>query len=157
MTDVATASAIRVSEQEAELALAEAHAVLAAVGDDGYRQQLDELVEAIEAGSLGEDEAATLEPIVELALQTGRARALYGPPGEQAALRLYRKLPGGKALARSASEVSAALASLQGQRLEGATVTATGPGTFSVTLATDEGTLTVRLDRQGARVASVEV
>ena len=157
MSDVVTAPFVRVTEQEADLALAEVRAVLAAVGDDGYREQLEELLTALEAGALDEAEAATLEPIVELALQTGRARALYGPPGEQAALRLYRKLPGGKALQETAREVSAALASLQGRRLEGASVTATGPGSFSVSVATDEGTVTVRLDRQGARVTSVEV
>lgn len=99
----------------------------------------------------------TLEPILELALQAGRIRAVYGPPGEQAALRLYRKLPRGAALQHSAREVSEALGSLQGHRLEGATLTAVGPGAYTLSIATDEGRLAVRLDRQGARITSVEV
>ncbi len=83
--------------------------------------------------------------------------AIYGPPGETAALRLYRKLPRGVALQASAREVSEALSSLQGHRLEGATLTAVGPGSYTLALATDEGRLSIRLDRQGARISSVEV
>ena len=44
-----------------------------------------------------------------------------------------------------------------GPRLEGATISAHGPGAFTLSLATDEGKLSIRLDRQGARVTSVEV
>ena len=100
---------------------------------------------------------STLEPILELALQAGRIRAIYGPPGETAALRLYRKLPRGAALQQSAREVSEALSSLQGHTLEGATLTAVGPGAYTLSLATAEGRLSVKLDRQGARITSVEV
>ena len=148
---------IRLSEPEAELALAEVRAVLAAAGSDEYRAQLDELVEGIESGVLDERQALVLEPIVELALQAGRIRAIYGPPGETAALRLYRKLPRGNALRQSAEEVSDALTSLAGHRLEGATLTAIGPGAYTLSLATEEGRLTIKLDRQGARVTSIEV
>ena len=36
-------------------------------------------------------------------------------------------------------------------------MSAYGPGSFTLTVATAEGKLTLRLDRQGARVTSVEV
>lgn len=153
----AVASGIRVGEAEQELALAETRAVLAAAASEDYRGQLMELEGALESGVLGDRHAPTLEPILELALQAGRIRAVYGPPGETAALRLYRKLPRGRALQDSARAVSDALASLQGHRLEGATLTAVGPGAYTLSLATDEGRLSVRLDRQGARITSVEV
>jgi hypothetical protein len=148
---------VRLSEPAAELALAETRAVLAAAASEDYREQLLELEEAIESGILEDRHALTLEPILELALQAGRIRAVYGPPGETAALRLYRKLPRGAALQDSAREVSEALGSLQGHRLEGATLTAIGPGAYTLALATDDGRLSVRLDRQGARITSVEV
>ena len=157
MSSALTGSEIRLAESESELALAETRAVLAAAGSEDYRLQLDELVAAIVSGVLEEGHATTLEPILELALQAGRIRAIYGPPGETAALRLFRKLPRGKALRQSAEDVSDALASLQGHRLEGATLTAVGPGAFTLALATDEGRLTIKLDRQGARLTSVEV
>jgi hypothetical protein len=157
MAESLVASPIRVSETERELALAETQAVLAAASFGDYRDQLVELEEAIEAGLLDEHHALTLEPILELALQAGRIRAIYGPPGETAALRLYRKLPRGAALQQSAREVSQALGSLQGHVLEGATLTAVGPGAYTLSLATDEGRVSVKLDRQGARITSVEV
>jgi hypothetical protein len=157
MSETVTTFEIRLPDAEAELALAETNAVLAAASAEGYRAELAALVEAIGSGSLGEAETASLEPILELALQTGRVRAIYGPPGEQTALRLYRRLPRGRELQRSAREVGEALSSLQGHVLEGATVSAYGPGAFTLTLATTEGKLAVRLDRQGARVTSVEV
>jgi hypothetical protein len=157
MSNALAASGIRLSESEGELALAETQAVLAAAASADYREQLVELEAAIESGLLEERHALTLEPILELALQAGRIRGVYGPPGETAALRLYRKLPRGQALQQSARDVSDALGSLQGHRLEGATLTAVGPGAYTLSLATDEGRLTIRLDRQGARIASVEV
>ena len=157
MSETLTPAEITLPDAEAELALQETNAVLAAAGAEGYRAELTSLVEAIGSGSLGGAEAAALEPILELSLQTGRIRAIYGPPGEQAALRLYRRLPRGRELQRSAREVSEALSSLHGQALEGVTVSAYGPGSFTLTVATAEGKLTLRLDRQGARVTSVEV
>ncbi len=157
MSNAVAGASIRISDSEAELALAETRAVLAAGVSDGYREQLTELEEALESGELEASDATTLEAILELALQAGRIRGIYGPPGETAALRLYRKLPRGAALQKSAREVSNALTSLQGHRLEGATLTAVGPGAYTLSLATDEGRLSIRLDRQGARITSVEV
>jgi hypothetical protein len=157
MSDAAVAAGIKVSETERELALAETRAVLAAASSEEYRQELLELEEALEDGRLDDRHALTLEPILELALQAGRIRAIYGPPGETAALRLYRKLPRGAALQQSAREVSEALSSLQGHTLEGATLTAVGPGAYTLAIATAEGRLSVKLDRQGARITSVEV
>lgn len=153
----AVATAIKVSETESELALSETRAVLAAASSEDYREQLLDLDEALEERVLDDRHALTLEPILELALQSGRIRAIYGPPGETAALRLYRKLPRGAALQQSAREVSEALSSLQGHTLEGATLTAVGPGAYTLSIATAEGQLSVKLDRQGARISSVEV
>jgi hypothetical protein len=157
MSDAVATAGIKIGETEQELALAETRAVLAAASAEDYREELGELEEALESGRLGEEHALTLEPIIELALQAGRIRAIYGPPGETAALRLYRKLPRGAALQQSAREVSEALTSLHGQTLEGATLTAVGPGAYTLSLATAEGRLSVKLDRQGARITSVEV
>jgi len=128
-------NAIAVSGEAAEVALGEAQAVLAMVQDDERRGRLAELLE--------------------LGLQTGRIRAQYGPGGEQAALRLFRKLPRGQELSESAREVSGALASLVGKPLTGARIEATGPGTFLVSLSTDGIELSARLDRNGVRLTSV--
>jgi hypothetical protein len=150
-----TTEPLRLRAEEREVALAEALAVLAVAGDEAYRDELAQLVAALDDSELGAGEAGTLERVVELGLQTGRIRAIYGPGGEQAALRLYRRLPGGSELGASAAAVSDALGALAGRTLQSIRVEATGPGAFALTLAVDGADFSVRLDRQGARVTSV--
>jgi hypothetical protein len=147
--------AVQLREEEREVALAEAQAVFALATEPGYRDELARLIAAVDEGDLGADEAATLERVVELALQTGRVRALYGPAGEQAALRLYRRLPRGSAAGASAREVTEALGALMGRRLDGIKVEATGPGSFALSLEVDGTDVAVRLDRQGVRLTSI--
>jgi hypothetical protein len=150
-------TAVALRGEERDVALAEVDAVRAAARDDGYRERLDALREAIEdEGTVGTEDAVELERLVTIALQSGRIRAVYGPGGEQALLRLYRKLPGGVELAQSALAVGEALSGLQGRTLEGLLLSAVGPGAFSLTVTAGGVQLKVHLDRQGARLASVE-
>ncbi len=150
-------SALPVRGEERELALAEVEAVLAAVPDGDYRARLDAVHAALEQGEpVAEEDAADLEQLVTIALQSGRARALYGPGGEQALLRLYRRLPGGIEARESATAVSEALAQLHGKPLERVSLTAVGPGRHSLALDAGGLRLLVHLDRNGARLASVE-
>lgn len=148
---------LALDSDEQEIALGEAQAVRAAAVDPGYRRRLGELEAAICRGVLSDDDTEALTAIVELALQTGRIRAVYGPSGEQAALRLYRRLPRGTALAESTRAVSQALAALRGRTLEGAELAAVGPGSYTLSLRTAEARVSLRLDRQGARLATVEI
>lgn len=143
--------------EAAEVALGEAQAVLALVQDDERRGRLADLVAAVQDGELGDHEAQALEELIELGLTTGRIRAVYGPAGEQAALKTYRRLPAGRELADGAREVTDALHALEGKRLEHVTVQSAGPGAFVVSVAVDGLELSVRLDRAGARVHSVGV
>ena len=148
---------VRVTEAEREVVAGEVQAVLAVAGDEAYRSDLFDLDEGIERGELGPAEQATLEHLLELGLQAGRIRALYGPGGEQAALRLYRRLPHGAEVDQTAKDVNAALASLEGRTLEGIQLRAVGPGAFAVTVQAGGAELSVHLDRQGARLQSVGV
>jgi hypothetical protein len=143
--------------EAAEVALGEAQAVLALVQDGERRGRLADLVAAVQEGELGEDEAQALEELIELGLTTGRIRSVYGPEGEQAALRTYRRLPGGRELADGAREVTEALAALEGRTLERVAVQSAGPGSFVVSLAVDGLELSVRLDRAGTRIHAVGV
>ena len=143
--------------EAAEVALGEAQAVLALVQDGERRGRLADLVAAVQDGELGDEDAQALEELIELGLSTGRIRSVYGPEGEQAALKTFRRLPGGRALVDSAEEVTAALAALEGKPLERVQVQSTGPGSFLLTLGVDGLELSIRLDRAGARVHSVGV
>ena len=144
-------------DDEREVARAEVEAVRDVLDGGGYRDLLDQLLVVLDDGREIEGaHADELDRLLTLALQSGRARALYGPGGEQAALRAFRKLPTGSELTQSTKAVDEALASLRGRPLDRLTVTAVGPGAFTLSVATDGPQLTVRLDRQGARVTSVE-
>ena len=150
-------SAIAVRGEAAEVASAEARAVLSMVQDEERRGKLADLVAAIEDGQVEGDDAQALEEVLELALQTGRVRALYGPEGETAALSLYRRLPRGKELSEAAREVTAALAALEGRAIEKVSVAASGPAAHVVTVSADGLELSIRLDRQGARLTTVGI
>ena len=76
--------------------------------------------------------ADELDRLLGLALQSGRLRAVYGPGGESAATRLYRRLPSGRDVGASAAEVNEALRSLSGQVLDDVVVTVHGPGAFGL-------------------------
>lgn len=150
-------SAIAIRGDAQEVALGEAQAVLSHVLDPERRGRLGDLIAAVQEGELGEDEAQALEELLTLGLETGRIRSVYGPEGEQAALKTFRRLPGGRALSESASEVTEALSALEGKTLEDVKVQCTGPGTFVLTLGVEGLELSVRLDRAGARIHSVGV
>ena len=152
-----TSAAVRLAGEAQEVALAEAQAVRAMAADDGYRERLAALVGAASEGEVGTEDAATLEELLELGLQSGRIRALYGPGGETAVLGLYRRLPRGAALAESAREVNEALRALEGRELGSIELRAVGPGAFTLSLSTGEVELSLKLDRQGARISSVGV
>ena len=150
-------SSLALSGEAQDVALAEAQAVLAMAKDEDYRARLASLQAAATEGEVDGEDAETLQELLEIGLQSGRLRALYGPGGEKAALGTHRRLPNGAALAESAREVSAALSALAGRELRSISLDATGPGTFSLSIAAGAAELTVRLDKQGVRLASVGV
>ena len=152
-----SASAITLGAEAQEVALAEAQAVLAMARDDDYRGRLASLQAAATEGEIEGADAETLQELLEIGLQSGRLRALYGPGGERAALATYRRLPNGAAVADSAREVSEALRALAGQELRSVSLEAIGPGAFTLSLTAGAAEITVRLDRQGARLHSVGV
>ena len=79
-----TEKPVSLQGEAGEVALAEATAVLAMVQDEDRRGRLADLIAAIEDGAVQGESAQALEELLELGLQTGRLRALYGPAGEQA-------------------------------------------------------------------------
>jgi hypothetical protein len=150
-------TAVRLSEEAREVALAETQAVLAMVHDEQRRERLAALVADVDEGEVDGGSAEALEEILELGLGTGRLRALYGPGGEQAALLAFRKLPRGAELARGARDVTEALHALEGRRIDAVSLANTGPGAYVLSLAAEGLELSVRVDRQGARIHSVGV
>ena len=150
-------TAVRLSEEAREVALAEAQAVLAMVHDERRRDRLAALVADVDEGEVEGASADALEELLELGLATGRLRALYGPGGEQAALLAFRKLPRGAELAAGAREVTEALQALEGKRIDSVSLSNVGPGAYVLSLGADGLDLSIRVDRQGARIHSVGI
>jgi HAMP domain-containing protein len=149
------ADAVRVRGEAAEVSRAEAQAVMAMVSDERRRSRLADVVAAVDEGRLDADDAAALGELLELGLSTGRLRSVYGPEGEQAALSLFRRLPQGKELSQSTSDLNEALESLAGRTIEKLSVHAVGPGEYGVSISTDGFELVLRLGRSGARISSI--
>jgi len=148
-------SSVELRGEAAEVILGEAQAVLAMVQDENRRARLADLIAAVADGEVADEDTDALGELLELGLQTGRVRAVYGPAGEQAALKVFRRLPRGRELDEAARKVTEALASLAGKPLESVRIQATAPGAFLLTLAAEGLELSVRLDRQGARLTGV--
>jgi hypothetical protein len=146
---------IRVTGEAAEVARAEAQAVLSMVQDESRRGRLADVVAAVDGGSVEGDDADALAELLELGLATGRLRSVYGPEGEQAALALFRRLPLGRELTESARELNGALEALEGRTIDKVSVTAVGPGEYGVTISTEDYEIVLRLGRAGARLATI--
>jgi hypothetical protein len=144
-------------EEAREVARAEAQAVLAAVRDEERRAKLGALLAAVDEGSVEGKDADALGELLELGLQTGRVRALYGPDGEQAALKVFRRLPAGRELGAAAKDVNEALKALEGRAIEKVSVSAVGPGQHAVTISADGLELTIKLGRDGALLGTVGI
>jgi hypothetical protein len=144
-----------VSGEAAEVARAEAQAVLAMVQDETRRGRLADVVAAVDDGAVEGADADALAELLELGLSTGRVRAIYGPEGEQAALALFRRLPLGKELTRSARDLNDALGALEGRTIDKISVNAVGPGEYGVTISTEDYEVVLRLGRAGARLATI--
>jgi hypothetical protein len=147
--------AVRVRGEAAEVSRAEAQAVMAMLDDEHRRARLADVVAAVEDGQVEGDDAAALGELLELGLQTGRLRSVYGPEGEQAALGLFRRLPQGKEISQSTSELNEALEALSGRALEKLSVHAVGPGEYGVSISAEGFELVIRLGRSGARISTV--
>jgi hypothetical protein len=147
--------AVRISGEAAEVARAEAQAVLSMVQDETRRGRLADVVAAVDDGEVEGADADALAELLELGLSTGRVRAIYGPEGEQAALALFRRLPLGKELTQSARELNDALGALEGRTIEKISVNAVGPGEYGVTISTEDYEVVLRLGRAGARLATI--
>ena len=148
---------VLLDELQKEILDREVRAFLTGVADPEAQARYAGLLQEVEDGEVSEECTAILEGILAIVLESGRARKLYGPPGENSLKSLFQKTPRGSALVQQANEVNKALKGLEGQILGGISFRFTGPGSWGLTLQTDRGELTLRIDSQGIRVHDLEV
>jgi len=148
---------LKIDESQQLTLLAELEELLETVRDPAARGPFVDLAAAVVEGEVGETGLATLEKVLEMTLQTGRARRVHGAEAEQSLLRLFHQTPRGAAARRSTEAVNTALRQLAGQPLEEILFTAQGPGVFKLGLRTGSCRLALEVDRHGVTVESLEV
>src|SRR5437763_15686712 len=148
---------MKLAEDEREVLLAEVAQAREQVRAPELKALYGELLAAAEQGEIPENLLVPLEALIAAGLESGRIRKVHTAHGEMAAQRVYARTPRGRAVRAAADAVNQALQALQGQVIEELTVSPQGPASYSLSIATDQGRLLLRLDRHGVRVQSVEV
>ena len=141
------------TEQELVAEEVRAFASLQPIGPT--RQRYLDLSALVESGTVPANHLEQLGTILEIGLQSGRIRRVYGADGEVAIGRIYQRTPRGAEATAAAAAVTRALQAIQGQVVDEVRVTALGPGAYSILLDTRQCQITVRLDRAGVRVDSL--
>ncbi len=91
---------MRIGQTEQELLEQEINALGQLLRDPAARARYTELRDQIRDGEVAEELLGHLGNVLELGLQSGRLRKLYGADGEQALTRLFHRTPAGGRLAR---------------------------------------------------------
>jgi hypothetical protein len=148
---------MELDELQRDLLLPQIEAFLAVAPDSAARADYQALRESIAASEVPDALTGRLGAMTEVLLSSGRMREAHGPAAELALWSLLQKTPRGRAILASVASVNAALKPLEGRPLEFASITARGPGAYSLTLKNAELNLVLRFEAAGVRVESVEV
>jgi hypothetical protein len=148
---------MKLSEDEREVLLEEVAQAVEHVRAPEGKVRYGELSTAVDQGDIPDVLLDPLETLLEVALESGRIRKLHKAHGEMAALRVWWRTPKGGAIRETTTAVNEALEAIAGAELHEARLSPSGPGAYSLTLATDKGQVLIHLSRQGAKVQSVEV
>lgn len=154
-TDPARA-AIELSEEERELVAADLAALLPTL-DQERRERYTALQVAVAARHVPDGLAPALEALLELALQTGRARARYRAEGEQTLTQLYARTPGGRELSSHLRQLNEALKTLSDQTIESLSVRMRTVGHFTVTIQTNATTITLAARPDTINIESISL
>ncbi|MDQ3932789.1 MAG: hypothetical protein M3252_08140 [Actinomycetota bacterium] len=143
-------------DEERELVQLELAALLPALTGE-RRRRYEQLGEAVTEGSIPAQSVPLLESLLELALQTARARQLYRAEGERILTGLFRRTPRGRELTELLDQVNRALVALRGSTLSRAHIAMRTLGHFTLTIETDAATITLGVRPDSVNVESVAV
>ena len=98
-----------------------------------------------------------LEGGIALSLVSGRARRFHKAEGERILTELMRRTPTGRAVSEEIARINSALSTLAGRRIESVRVGMRTLGHFTLSIETEEETLTLVFKPDGVFVESVGV
>ena len=148
---------LKLDPLQRDLLIPQIQAFLDATSDAEARKSYGALKAAVESMAVSTEHQARLGTIVEVALQSGRIRRLFGPGAELSLNALFQKTPRGREIARSLQELNTVLSNLKGDTVEEVSAVARGPGSWALTVKTSGCQLVIRFERDGVRVESLEV
>jgi len=150
-------TAIKLTEGQRELIVEEAGRFAAQVQNPAAREAYRRLREEAENGAVPEELLEALGSLLRIGLGSGRIRALHGAHAEMEATSLFQKTPQGKELNAQFDAANEMFKALEGQELRKITLSARGPGMYTLTVETSEAKITTALTEAGVDVRSVEV
>ena len=157
MSDQTTTEILTLDSLQRDLLIPQIQAFLDATSDAEARESYGALKAAVESMAVSSEHQARLGTIVEVALQSGRVRRLFGPGAELSLNALFQKTPRGREIARSLQELNTALSNLKGDTVEEVSAAMRGPGSWALTVKTSGCQMVIRFERDGVRVESLEV
>lgn len=148
---------LELSPEERELVAEELDQFVPALAEGPRRATYEALQQTVADGVVPSELQPALGSVLELALQTARARRLYKAEGEKILTGLFKRTPPGRALVSHLGTVNEALAALSGHELEQARVRMRTLGHFTITLSTPGPTVTIATRPDGVEVEKIAV
>jgi len=144
-------------DQVRELLLEEIEGFTSTLADEISKAPYLALRRDVEEGSVSPRNTSCLENLLELTLQSGRARHRQSPQAEKRLLRLFQITPLGKSIKGAVSETNEALAALKGQALDTLSFTPGAPGTYRMLIDTEACRMQLDITRHGVTVKDVDI
>ena len=138
------------------VAVSETAAAFAAALPSDRQAPFRQLAHAAAGGELDDDQLPDLERVCVLALETGKARQLGKAETERLLVAVYRRTPGGKALATETADVTKVLAQFAGRTLSSARITCRMPGRYQLDLVVDGIDVAIAIEPEGLEVRSLQ-
>ena len=149
--------AVKLDSTQREVILGEIKNMLVAPLSDDARAPYEQLRKCVEENlDLPPELNPYLSIVIESAIITGNAKR-YGAGVQQSMVALFQKTSRGKAIADSIDAINAALAKVKGHVIEQVSTTLRAPGSYAVTLKTDQLQMVIVFDRAGLSIESLEV
>jgi hypothetical protein len=156
-SDRSSADGIKLDSIQREALLGEIKNMLAAPLSPDARAPYERLKKCVEDGlEIPPDLSPCLSVMIESSIITGNARR-FGAGVQQSMVALFQKTLAGKAIADSIAAINAALAKVKGHLLEQVSTTLRAPGSYALTLKTDQLAMVIVFDRSGLSIESLEV
>ena len=156
-SDRSSAEPIKLDSIQREALLGEIKNMLAAPLSPDARVPYEHLKKCVEDGlDIPPDLSPYLSVMIESSIITGNAKR-FGAGVQQSMVALFQKTLQGKSIADSISAINAALEKVKGHAIEQASTMLRAPGSYALTLKTDQMMMVIIFDRSGLSIESLEV